>query len=255
MHIYLGWDVGAWHCDRGSSRDALVALREGRDGPALLGRPWRGNLRAQLSEIRGIELAFGVLKLCQVQPGQTSEITTAIDTPLGWPDAFRAILAGEDVGAVPAESARNAVQYRATERFLAELLPRPPLSAVKDMIGSQSTKGLYFLSAVGVQAESVGVWKRGHEITVTCIEAYPAPVRLSASMRLSFERVCASHEWLEATQNLANAALSDIEDALLCALIAQRFSTARADLIAPIPSASRREGWIWIPSDVNAVER
>ena len=39
----IGWDVGGWNCDKnGKSRDALVILDATL---AMVGQPWRGNLR------------------------------------------------------------------------------------------------------------------------------------------------------------------------------------------------------------------
>lgn len=42
MKAFLGWDAGAWHCDHGDSRDALVLLAaEGGSDLVMvrLGRP------------------------------------------------------------------------------------------------------------------------------------------------------------------------------------------------------------------------
>jgi hypothetical protein len=45
--FFIGWDVGGWNCDRNNkSRDAVVILDESR---AIVGKPWRGNLRKQIN--------------------------------------------------------------------------------------------------------------------------------------------------------------------------------------------------------------
>lgn len=45
-HYYIGWDVGAWNCDRNAaSRDAIVILDAAR---RVIGTPGRGNLRARM---------------------------------------------------------------------------------------------------------------------------------------------------------------------------------------------------------------
>lgn len=44
---FIGWDVGAWHCDTNSkSRDAIVILDEALN---IVGAPWRGNLRESIN--------------------------------------------------------------------------------------------------------------------------------------------------------------------------------------------------------------
>ena len=102
MRGFLGWDVGAWHCQSGGSRDALVLLAE-RDGAlSMVGRPWRGNLRATYNNA----------------PGDWSELTLAIDTPLGWPESFHRLLAGEAPAEVPEAKARNPLLMRETERVM-----------------------------------------------------------------------------------------------------------------------------------------
>jgi hypothetical protein len=52
MKYYVGWDVGAWHCDRNAkSRDALCVLKAGEDGPEITGVVWRDNLKPKLNEL------------------------------------------------------------------------------------------------------------------------------------------------------------------------------------------------------------
>ena len=43
---FVGWDVGGWNCNKhGESRDAIV-IRDA--SKAIIGKPWRGNLRASI---------------------------------------------------------------------------------------------------------------------------------------------------------------------------------------------------------------
>ena len=92
----------------------------------LRGRPWRGNLKDLLLETPGPALVGALLKLCEVEAGALSSATIAIDTPLGWPEAFRDLLDGGATVQVPDRSKDTPYQYRLTERLLAEHLPRPP---------------------------------------------------------------------------------------------------------------------------------
>ena len=46
-NYYIGWDVGAWNCDKNrKSRDAIVVL----DGEKTVKGIWRGNLRKTIND-------------------------------------------------------------------------------------------------------------------------------------------------------------------------------------------------------------
>jgi hypothetical protein len=235
---FLGWDVGAWHCQHGSSRDALVLLAD--DGsPRRVGESWRGNLRADYNGHAGAGLLAALLKRIGQESGVWTELVIAIDTPLGWPDAFRALLAGRAPNDVADTKAGNELLMRYTERWLAQRGHRP-LSAVQDLIGSQSTKGIAVLSALGLSSSRAGIWEgRVGTTRVVAIEAYPAP--------------CVGSAFIQAAKAPLGAGRppehTDIVDALTCALVAWAFATRRAELAAPDPAASVSEGWIWLPRD------
>lgn len=118
MHVFIGWDVGAWHCAGGKSQDALTILEPRTPALVLRGRPWRGNLKDLLLETPGPALVGALLKLCEVEAGALSSATIAIDTPLGCPEAFRDLLDGGSTVQVPDRSKDNPYQYRLTERLL-----------------------------------------------------------------------------------------------------------------------------------------
>ena len=137
--LYVGWDVGGWHCDRNkSSRDALVVTALIGDEVVVVGRSWRGNLRALLMGQTGDALIAGLLELCGVEP-EAAEIIISIDTPLGWPSAMIALARGGATSFVSAADGENPYTRRATELALVRR-GFAPLSAVRDMLGSQSTK-------------------------------------------------------------------------------------------------------------------
>jgi hypothetical protein len=85
--FYLGWDVGGWNCDKnGKSRDALVILDADMK---IVGKPWRGNLRTVINE--ATDSADWIKRLfarCETAPPSHPKITLAIDTPLGFSEAF-----------------------------------------------------------------------------------------------------------------------------------------------------------------------
>jgi hypothetical protein len=84
--LFVGWDVGAWNCDRNrESRDALCALEVGESGPVVVGKPWRGNIRDLLVAHEGRALVDALLLLLEISVDDRRHVTFAIDTPLGWP--------------------------------------------------------------------------------------------------------------------------------------------------------------------------
>ncbi len=172
--IAIGWDVGGWNCDKNAnSRDALVIL----DGRAtLLGRPWRGNLRQTINEADTTS-AFvqKIFDLCHVRDAlRNAAVTVAIDAPLAFPEALIELLTKGQIATPINENAANPYLYRFTERRLAA----PgivPLSVVKDMIGSQSTKAIHATLKFAPKVESLGVWSDGGAIRF--IVTYPAASR------------------------------------------------------------------------------
>ena len=245
--LYVGWDVGGWHCDRNaSSRDALVvtALIDGE--VTIVGRHWRGNLRALLMQHTGYELATGMLKLCGLSLSEKTEIVIAIDTPLGWPSAMMCLAQGGATSFVSASDGENPYTRRETEL---ELIRRgfTPLSAVRDMLGSQSTKGIHFLRAAGLEEDTCGLWRRksGGGGYVTAMETYPA-VALQADRIRSLQAAVIGRSGA-GLQDKGKPMHDDIRDALACSLVAYMFAE-RSTEIDPIPAhVPSGEGWIVLP--------
>lgn len=247
MRVYVGWDVGGWHCDRNkASRDAL-AVTAALDGEvSLLGQPWRGNLRGLLMEKTGDALIAGLLKLCAVSAEGVSEVVVAIDTPLGWPSAMMKLASGGAPSFVSPMDGENPYTRRATEL---DLIRRgfAPLSAVRDMLGSQSTKGIHFLRAANLAEGSPGIWRETYDAgrSVTAIETYPAVALQAprlAAIQADVIRGC-DVGLLSPDKPLHD----DIRDALACSLVAHLFAD-RPDAIEPIPQhVPEGEGWIVLP--------
>jgi hypothetical protein len=156
----------------------------------------------------------------------------AIDTPLGFSDEFVRLVTRQ--GAVEADevSGRNRYLFRYTERHLFERGLKP-LSAIKDMIGSQATKGMHVLARFAPQMLSCGVWTDGAGFRA--IETYPAACRNAPVIT----------GLLQGRPSLGHV---DLDDARVCALIANLFADGLAQLEAPPDSVPASEGWIWIPS-------
>jgi hypothetical protein len=229
--VFIGWDVGVWNCDNNrKSRDAIVILDSSLDP---VGQPWRGNLRKCIgAAVTTRDWLAALFEHCKAKfPGPTAFVTMAIDTPLGFSEEFVELVARRR-GVEPDEtSGRNRYLYRHTERLLFDRGLRP-LSSVKDMIGSQATKGMHVLARFAPIVESCGMWTDG--VMFRAIETYPAACRKTSV----FQRLL----------NGRNALVpADIDDARTCALVAHLFVTERAAFEAPDATVPHSEGWIWVP--------
>jgi hypothetical protein len=110
--FYVGWDVGGWNCDKnGKSRDAIVVLDTTLQ---IVGKPWRGNLRNTINEVTDTASFLKALfALCGPgSPGAAERVTMAIDTPLGFPQAFASLITGHRVSDPIDDSATNPYLFR-----------------------------------------------------------------------------------------------------------------------------------------------
>lgn len=227
----IGWDVGAWNCDKNAkSRDAIVILDEAL---TIVGQPWRGNLRDCIAAATttGGWLKAVFEKCGVVFPADSVAVTMAIDTPLGFSVQFVDLITGQSCVEPDATSGKNCYLFRQTEQHLFERGMKP-LSAIKDMIGSQATKGMHVLAKFAPYVESCGVWtdRRGFR----AIETYPTACRETEEVKTLLE----GHESL---------GHDDEDDARVCAVVAHLFATERYALEEPDDKVPKREGWIWIP--------
>jgi len=229
---FIGWDVGGWNCDKnGKSRDAIVILNSSL---GIVGKPWRGNLRSHINKAKTTyEWIQALFTLCGSYAGKDTDCILGIDTPLGFSEEL-VRLVSERVSVNSIESsATNPYLFRQTERFLFEQ-GLTPLSSIKDMIGSQATKGMHVLAKFAPRIQSCGVWS--DDSRMTAIEAYPAACKNSSIISSMHQRLPAlDHE--------------DKQDALTCALVAYLFAEEREKLCLPDALVSKQEGWIWVPKD------
>jgi hypothetical protein len=231
--FYVGWDVGGWNCDKnGKSRDAIVILDAALQ---IVGKPWRGNLRSVINEAATTPAFLNALfGLCgAAPPPATARVTLAIDTPLGFPKAFVHLITCQGIAPAIDRSATNPYLFRHTERFLFER-GLTPLSAIKDMIGSQATKGMHALAKFAPKHVSCGVWTDGQGLVA--IEAYPSACKATATMAAL-------------RQPYPTLDHVDKQDALTCALVAYLYYQRRETLESPSELVPSGEGWIWVPRD------
>jgi predicted nuclease with RNAse H fold len=232
--FFIGWDVGGWNCDKNPrSRDAIVILDSAL---TFVGQPWRGNLRECISSASTThDWLSSLFSKCQAEfPSTSVQVTMAIDTPLGFSEEFANLVTDLKWTEPSGGSDGNPYLFRQTERHLLRKGNRP-LSAVKDMIGSQATKGMHVLAKFAPVAESCGVWTDGKAFRA--IETYPAACKSTKVVK----QLRKGRKTLEP---------DDLNDALTCALIAHLFAADRAALEPPTQNVPHREGWIWVPWDV-----
>lgn len=256
--LYIGWDVGGWNCDKNNkSRDALVILDGNRQ---LLGTPWRGNLRHIINEAENTQQwVEALLTLCRVEQDTITQlpdtdVVLAIDTPLGFSIPFKQLLNGQAADEYIGASAVNPYLFRYTERFLFEH-GLTPLSAIKDMIGSQATKGMHVLAKFSPEVASTGVWSGGNKLTA--IEAYPSACKKSETIaKLLQPFIIGIFDTGEPVTTIWDGAEfingidhEDKRDALLCALIAWLSHNRPQALAQPDDEVSPSEGWIFVPQD------
>ncbi len=191
-------------------------------------------------------IVSAMLNYCGVQAEDATEVTVAIDTLLGWPHAMMRLAQGGSTSVVSASDGENPYTRRETEL---DLIRRgySPLSAVRDMLGSQSTKGIHCLRAAELEEVSCGVWRHtdGLGRTVTAIETYPAVALQMNRLRLLQTETLERYGGSLRPEN--KPLHDDVRDALACALVAFIFAESSQDM-EPVPAdVPPGEGWIILP--------
>lgn len=254
--VYLGWDVGAWGCDaRSGSQDALVALV--RDGDAFRphGELFRGNVNrgGGLWVPSAVDLLRVLLGLVGLARTEVRSLTIAIDAVLAWPQAFLDLLLGRDGGEAQRNDREPFERYLRRPQEVALLRTgTQPLSPVTDSIGNQSTKAIHVLRRLGLHGEH-GAWTGVIDgVNVTAIETYPAPARSRgdvAELTTPWSDALRTRDFARVVGGTAAkhhpSIWQDVDDALVCALVAAWYATERSRLEAP--AATDEEGWIWLP--------
>ncbi|GAB4215625.1 MAG: hypothetical protein OHK0013_41370 [Sandaracinaceae bacterium] len=117
---------------------------------------------------------------------------------------------------------------------------------VRDMIGSQSTKGIHFVQRARLLPVAAGVWGRGSTVA---IETYPAAAVRDVEVARLTSQLLADSIGRENKQR-SSAWQADVRDAISCALVALLHRRQPERLVAPDEGADATEGWIWLPAAV-----
>ncbi|MCI0358165.1 MAG: hypothetical protein L0211_06765 [Planctomycetaceae bacterium] len=245
MDYYVGWDVGGWNCSsRSASQDALAILSREEQSFRVMGSISRGPIRKSIN--RSSKLHSILNEECGTSIQHDDSITIAIDTPLGFPLAVQSLISGGDLPPeVPDDYSENPYLYRVTERWLFSR-NFPTLSAIKDMIGSQATKGMHALRKLGLTTAEgeCGVWRNGR---IVAIECYPTTCKRSENVGCAGSATV--QRLFDSLDDARHLAAVDQIDAVHCALIAYLFAADKSQLVGPTHNAPASEGWIWTPRD------
>ena len=242
----IGWDVGGWNCDSNpNSRDALVILDQQCN---LVGVPWRGNLRVTINQADTTQdFIRALFQLCQTEydSNQNIPVLLAIDIPLGFSQAFTNLLVKRQFVPLIEDSASNDYLFRYTEKVLFAGGLKP-LSPIKDMIGSQATKGLHVLAKFAPDYYQCGIW-RGDNV-LFALEAYPSACKYSNLVKahlipFGFEKLSTSNLAKDLVETVAAFNHADKYDAFLCAVIGWMQIHQPEQIMQPSPEVLESEGW------------
>ncbi len=289
---YVGWDVGAWGCAKtmfaASSQDCITIL--GEDGKLLFA--WMGNIcdYNQTSSLIGLlnslikenkknpsnkNIIINLIKKVDKDKDEkyikdTDKLIIAVDAILGMPkQALRLFQLNETIGAkegdllnsdgdlLNSDDEWKTFVFRLVERNLHH---KSPLSVLKDMLGSQSTKALFTLKRWGFTwSEESFIWKNGDNIA---LETYPSAASSNVIKIVNEElQLVEGSEIKYGSKEQYIAKLDakidddekrwlDLNDSLICANIAKEFVKNENELCHPSDNEiddAKQEGWIWLP--------
>jgi hypothetical protein len=241
--VGIGWDVGGWH-GRGN---AVVALRWTGDRIEPLGDGCKA-LPDDVCSLDGFVNHFcGDAAASAVR--SAAVVVVGIDAPLGFPTAFRELLADLAGARVPPRPTsgflENPLAFRETDREIARRFPsKAPLSAAFDKLGNPATVAMHYArrwtagSGPVVDRET----PRARRVPVA-IEVYPAlskrePRRAASAMSpygpALGERSPDTH----------------VYDAAIAAILALGWAVGD-DAVLPrlaVTASERGEGAIWYPA-------
>lgn len=188
-----------------------------------------------------------IAELCEAEVDLTSAsaVVVGIDAPLGFPQAYAALVAGDPGRSYrPARDIEDRFAYRDAERYIFETFGKKPMSAPHNMLGANATVAISYTRAWRGQGYATLPFDGAHAARA-CIEVYPA---LEKTKGLLHERWAALGIGMPETVKPG----TDAYDAAICALLALAFcADGRHGLprLASPPEAyiqaAESEGWVY----------
>ena len=216
---YVGWDVGAWHCDKNTnSRDAIAVLDENGKEVNIKRKVVRCELN-ETSIFSFLNKYFGDSNLFKKEDFFIFAIDAVFCLPIGVQEI--------PIHSAPEDYKSNPFLFRLTEQFVKEKTGNQCRSMIQDKIGSQATKIMFFLKHFSFKQKEIGVWKTDDN-KATAIEVYP-----------------------KLASNYDPNKKTDKYDAVKCCEIAEKFANERNAFFAPedclkiMRDTIKKEGWIW----------
>lgn len=258
---YIGWDVGAWHCNIGDtpkSKDALFVISSPESDNLSKHYYWQGNLLAEYPQ----KDFFAILKsIFDITFDESDKYYLAIDASLGvassafdvWNLSVERQIDKIELGCpvvLPQKKiTKNSYTFRYTEDFISEYIfagvNNIPKSVVKDRIGCQSIKALEFLRLWGMKWNPDRLFWERDDYEFYAYETYPAASRQCPEFVLS----TINNEVI--SKEVINR--KDIEDAYICAATV-KFIIENGVLFPQMAIKEdelkriEKEGWIWLPT-------
>ena len=200
--------------------------------------------------IRPLDDARLLALLDDLGPGDRA----GVDCPFGWPVDFVAAVAAHARGQRWPGRGENSIEYRArirlrlTDRRVAEVTGRIPLSVAFDKLGATAARWAHLADALAASGRSVDRTGAG-----LVAEVYPAAARLrwnlSSTRSISeLQTALPSLQFADQSDAVAYERDEHAFDALVAALVARAVAL---DLTEPPPpselSVAAVEGWIHLP--------
>lgn len=241
--IGIGWDVGGWH----GKGNAVVALRWTGGRVESLGdgcKPLPADL-CSLSEF--VKHFCGDAAASAL--GSAALVVVGIDAPLGFPNAFRELLAdpaGARVSPNPTSAfLENPLAFRKTDREIAQRFPsKAPLSAAFDKLGNPATVAmLYARRWTEGSGPVVGRETQLAPREPVAIEVYPA-LSKQEPQRAAFARAAYRSALADRAPD------THVYDAAIAAILALGWAIGD-DAVLPrlaVTASEPGEGAIWYPA-------
>lgn len=175
----------------------------------------------------------------------------AVDSPLGWPDAFvTAVSTYHRGGEWPAVEPVS-LRYRTTDLHLITTTGARPLSVSSDLIANCAFRAARLERALGPGSRA-GQGRLAEVYPAGALRSWGMPAtgykgREGAGVRAVIIEAI-RQEWLSVDEAALQRRDHDL-DALICALVARAVATGRTEKPSPEQAdAAAREGWIHIPT-------
>lgn len=240
--LSIGWDVGGWMGNKQGIAAVLWTI--GDSDIEWLGIPVETAIPK--GSIFTPDYLIGLISRNYVcTPLDNTRIIIAIDSPLGFPDAFRRLVCQEEQVLYRTDKEiDNPLAYRCTEQHICSVFGKKPLSATFDKLGNNCTVAVYHMQRWRKEQGYVAYpYDDDNEDSKAIIEVYPALLKNKAGEVKNEVKLHLPKGILEGT---------DAYDACLCAFLGILYGAEGRfndfpKLVKPTSDSisNSTEGWIY----------